>query len=42
MAYRRPPANRESMISLRLDNLPYQARMEVISKIKTKSNLSLI
>jgi len=28
MAYRRPPANRESMISLRLDNLPYQARME--------------
>ena len=29
MAFRRPPSNVESMVSLRVDNLPYRAHGEV-------------
>ena len=32
MAYRRPPSNVESMVSLRVDNLPYRAHGEVKKK----------
>ena len=31
MAFRRPPSNVESMVSLRVDNLPYRAHGEVQS-----------